>query len=376
MSSEVEARKFLKSVRIRQEALGQYSLEKPPHNVSACVDISYALVAFPDQIYQVLDTVKISGYTGVSLGCGHLKGLCAKSGSEAISTLKTKIEEKGLLVSAFHGGFDYSPEGLEQDLKLALVFDPTDSTPINYEVSILNFGQLATDIKSGKDLASVRQGQVDAVGIQSVEESVDLVARRIFAARQITGSNRKVLFEVPSPPFTPFGRIEDRWKIMGTLIKVLGDSTDWGITVDIGHVLGSQAQLKGTTKSVGETLGRLTLDLVNTFPDRLHSVHVVSSLTTNASGFTNSFAVATNVSSDVISAIDYHGAPDSLSYLLLLNEIRKIVEQAGNNVTEVAEPGPFRSDLAGFGLVEPDELLKTYLEDIAIQAKLTGINGN
>lgn len=372
-STEQITQNFLSSVRIRQEALQEHSLSRPPENFQSAVDISIGLEQFPNNIESILKTTKESGYNGVSLGCQSLKNVYQRQRAEGINNLKKKIENSGLKIDIFHGGWDYTQEGLRGDWEVMKIIDPDENCPVNYESVELDFPSLLTSYNENKDLDQIRVDQRKKIG-KSQKQQVTYIAEGVKEAREDSKSKRKVLFEMPSGTFTSEGRPEQMHETVDILTKILGaENNYWGITVDTGHLFGTVMSDKSNASPMQNRLGRIALNLIKAYPDRVGALHIVASLTATSSAYSSALGEKLGKPQSAMGAIDMHGAPDSIAHLILIDEIRKVMSQhPQTKVIEVAEIGIFASGLVGFGLNEKEDLEKEYLQDIKIQASLLG----
>ena len=362
---------LLDSVRRRQEGLLKYSLEKPANSADTSVDISATLTNFYFDIDKVLKKLKSLGFTGVSLGCGAIKKMILDHGSHALKDLSIKLQKFDLPISTFHGDFKYNDKEIESDFEIMKTLDPEERAYVNYEVADLDFKALFQSYGNKVGLDQVRLDQGNIVG-HDVLVQTRKIASLILSYLSRHNSNRGVLFEVPSGPFTAVGRVEEIDSVLTEISNLFGNR-EWKFTIDTGHLLGNILYDKGNAKSGQTILGEQMLEIVNKWIQHLGALHIVAAITSTASNFTNDYSKKSGIPIDSLISIDMHGAPDNLAHLEFVKSVRKLLKDKQQKHFEVSEPGPFNSSLAGFGLKGKRQIFSNYIKDIEMYAKLTGV---
>jgi len=353
-----------------------HSLEHPAENVHSAMDITNILKDGMDQ-ETVIKQIKAGGYEGVNIPTDALKTV------EQATELKERLGDTK--IKSFHGVLDPyfvgyvekpNPDLIKHDFEIAKTLDPDEETPINYDLAAGDL-KVIDSFEQGKTLAEIHQEQreiLEKKGIKSDKDLIDSIVKYVAESRP-KDSKRKVVFEtrqsiaVESPEITE----ENLQFFVETCRKYFDDDSQWGLTVDMGHILGSFPREKGVenVQKMRKEAER-TMQVLEKYKNYIKMVHVSGTVTAHTMA---SYTIAERVQVDpeVIKAWSVHQVVDNKFIVEMVKRLREM--KGDDEFVEVSEVRPIHSGakyLRGTVKFDEEKSKTVHLEQIKLQGDILG----
>ncbi|MBU1036898.1 hypothetical protein KKF32_02590 [Patescibacteria group bacterium] len=330
----------------------EHSLEKPADNVHSAMDIS-DIINDEMEWQEIIPIIKEGQFAGVNIPTDGVKN------TEQGKQIKRELRKHQLEVISFHGSVDPYFIGLTEkpnrnvikhDFEIADILDSSQSKPINYDLKSAEL-PLVNKFQKGETLEQIHQAQrekLESKGIKSDKEIIESVIKHVAESRP-ANSKRQVVFEtrqsiiLESPEIT-----EENLKFfVETCQKYFDDDSQWGLTVDVGHLLGALAREKGieNVKNLREEIEK-NLQVLEKYKQYIKMVHVSGTVTAHTLA---SYKLAEREVLDVeaVKGWSMHQVIDNQFIVEIVKRLREI--KGEQDFIEVSEVRPIHSAAKYFG---------------------------
>lgn len=358
----------------------RHSLEKPGENIRSAMDISAILKDGMDW-KEIMDLIERGGFDGVNIGTDQLESVADAR------NLKERLEKQNSEVYSFHGSLDpyfiglaEEPNGeiINHDFEIADALDESDWVPINYDLVGADLPSI-NEFQEGVVLSEIHEKQRKALSEKGIETEKDLIDSvvKFVAENRPEGARRPAVFETrqsiiaESPEITE----ENLQHIVDTCRKHFKDDHEWGITIDVGHIMGALPREKGIENitAMKEEIER-TMGVLEKYAKHIKMVHASGTVTSHTSA---SYKLAEREGMDVeaVKAWSMHQAIDNEFIVEMVKRIREM--KGSDPFIETSEVRPIHSAAKTFGKTlnfNKEKSEEVYREQVVLQGEILGYN--
>lgn len=354
----------------------KYSLEPPEKNVHSAMDITN-IIKDGMNWETVMKQINAGGYEGINIPTDALT-------VEQAYKLKEMLRDTE--IKSFHGTLDPyfmgytekpNPDLIKHDFKIAEIFDPDEEAPIVYDLAVVDLEVFINFLEQRKTLKEIHQKQrkiLEKRGIKSDKDLIEIIVKYVAESRP-KDSKRRVLFEIPqsiavkSPEIT-----EENLKFfVETCHKYFDNDSQWGLTIDVGHILGALPREKGieNVRKMRKEVERI-IQLIEKYKDYVKMVHISGTVTAHTMA---SYKIAERVQVDpeIIKAWSLHQVVDNKFIVEIVKRLRKI--KSDDEFVEVSEIRPIHSAakyLGGVVNIDEKKSKAVHLKQIKLQGDILG----
>jgi len=353
----------------------KHSLEKPPANVHSSMDISNILKDKMDW-QEIMNLIEQGGFRGVNIPIDGVKT------TEQAEQLKNELDKD---VISFHGtidpyfiGYEQEPNGdiVKHNFEVAEILDPDEKAPINYDLVAADLKTINT-FQQGEKLSQIHEIQkqkLQAKNLESGQQIIESIVKYV-AENRPPDTKRPVVFETrqsiiaESPEIT-----EENLKFfIDTCNKYFDDPSQWGLTLDVGHIMGALPREKGieNVKAIKQEIER-TLQVLKKYKEYIKMIHISGTVTANTLA---SYELAQREQLDVeaVKGWSLHQVVDNQFIVEIVKGLREMTQ--GRDVVEVSEVRPIHSAAKYFGdtlKFDEQQSKDVHKEQMQLQAKILG----
>lgn len=353
----------------------KYSLEKPPANIHSSMDISNVLKDKMDW-QEIMSLIKQGGFEGVNIPTDGVKT------TEQAEQLKEELSQD---IISFHGtidpyfiGYRQEPNGdiIKHDFEVAKILDPDEKAPINYDLVAADLKTINT-FQQGEKLSQIHEIQKQKLQEKNLESGQQIIESivKYVAKNRPDGSKRPTVFETrqsiiaESPEIT-----EENLKFfVDTCNKYFDDPSEWGLTLDVGHIMGALPREKGVgnVKVIKEEIEK-TLQVLDKYKEQIKMIHISGTVTANTLA-SYELAQRENLDAEAVKGWSLHQVVDNQFIVEMVKRLREITQ--GRDIVEVSEVRPIHSAAKYFGNIlkfNEQQSKDVHKEQIKLQAEILG----
>ncbi|MFH0828575.1 MAG: hypothetical protein V1907_00110 [Candidatus Kerfeldbacteria bacterium] len=357
-----------------------HSLKKPPENIHSVVDISDILKDGMEW-EEIVPVIQAGGFEGVNIGTDQIDTV------EHAEQVRARLEASHTKAISFHGSLDpyfigtsEHPNGalVRHDFEIADAVDQERSSPINYDLVAAELPDI-NEFQRGRTLADIHQkqrGKLAEKGVHSEKELIERIIRYV-AENRPAGNTRPAMFEtrqsiiMESPDITE----ENLEHVVTTCRKYFDDDEQWGLTVDVGHIVGAlprDPNVKNVSR-MREEAERI-LKVLEKYKQHIKMVHVSGTVTAHTSA-SYTLAEREGIDPEAVKAWSMHQVIDNQFIVEMVERIRDIM--GDRQFIEDSEVRPIDSAAKYFGDTlhfDKDTSRAVHKEQLQLQAEILGYN--
>lgn len=356
----------------------EHSLEKPEKNVKSAMDITNIL---GDKMEwgEVISLIKEGKFDGVNIPIDKVK--TPKQAQEVSSKLK-KHNSK---IVSFHGSVDPyfynwaekpSSKFVKHDFEMAKILDSNEKTLMNYDLIGADMDTIA-EFQKGRSLEEIHRIQRESLAKKEIKSEKNIIESVVsyVGKNRPKDSRRPVVFETRHSIVaeSPEATEENLKYFVKTCKKYIGDEKLWGLTVDVGHVLGAfprEPNIENIQKMEKEM--EKILKVLEKYKKYIKMIHVSGTVTAHTLA-SYKLAERANIDPEAIKGWSMHQAIDNQFIVDMVKRIREM--KKGEDFVEVSESRPIHSAVKWFGKTldfDKQQSESVHKEQIKLQTDILG----